>query len=334
MIVKNNDMNDNMVRNDIGDDIKNIFNQNNDGVEFTLEKLDHNGLPFLDIKINKEDAKWGYEWYNKPHQSGNCMKADAFMSERTKKNFIRNRMENAMESCNTSESIHDAITKITKMLINNGYKNNDITHGIIQATRRFNDKTRERRNKNEFLESIKEKCLLKGPYLEENLNRELEDIARKQGLEIKAINGRASRIVDIAKPKPNVKKRDCQKTVCRVCNILGEKYSCQNRNLVYCMECGNCEEKYIGKTDNTIEARYYQHRMGFNRRDTKNPLTRHVNEKHQNMDLDMNNWKLSILEKGNGDPVVTALKEAHCIEKKKPEINKRRECRTLFEVKQ
>ena len=125
----------------------------------------------------------------------------------------------------------------------------------------------------------------------------------------------------------------CMHQQCLICGCISDKYFCGTSNVVYQYTCKSCQEKYIGKTDNTIYNRFYQHRMAVNRSDEKNPLVRHMIEKHADDQHDIRSWDFEILKRCSGNPVDTALEEADFIDKQKPEINKKRECRTLFQSK-
>ena len=325
------------------------FNNNKDGVEFTLETMDKSsGLPFLDttINIDNHNKRISYCWYMKDLHSGNVLKADAFAPFKTKSNFVRNRFENIMYSCNNTDDLNKSIMKMSNILINNNYSQEQIKHGIGDALKRFNDKNRTPRNKNEFSDKLKTHTLLKIPNMGNTFNKDIETIGANNGFNLVVINGRSRRVKDLARPK---KSNDyCKKETCLVCTHLVEsKHYCGTTNVVYRYTCGDCGAEYIGKTDDTISNRFYQHRMAVNRQDYRSPLVRHYNETHNtstnthtnNTNTDNNNrttisdWRFDVLKRCTGNPVDTALDEADFIEKKNPAVNKKRELRTLFESK-
>ena len=162
-----------------------------------------------------------------------------------------------------------------------------------------------------------------------NFNRRIKEISNNNQLKISPICSRSSRITDIAKSKANKLDKRCKKNNCVICGKIGPIYNCNDMNVVYNFQCDDCKERYIGKTDSSMNQRYYQHRMANNRNDGKNPLVRHTHNNHPHKNNDINNFKLEILDSYKNDPVATAVGEAP-IENLKPEINKKRECRTLF----
>ena len=308
------------------------FNNNKDGIEFTLERASNNGLPFLDTRISIHNNIINYGWYMKDLHSGNCMKADAYMANNVKHNFVRNRFDNIFASSNNNIELNNGVIKMCGVLKNNGYKPNQIKFGLRTAVKRFNDKNRIHRDKNAFSDTLKTHTLMKVPNLGKDFNLQVEKRATELGFNLKVINGRSSRISDLA--KPDKFKASCNKDHCIVCRKLESRFNCETDNVIYKFTCTKCGAAYIGKTDNTMNIRFYQHRMAINRGDVKNPLVRHHIETHTDSTHDINDWHLTILKKCSGDPVDTALTESYFIENEQPAINKkRRECRTLFESK-
>ena len=46
--------------------------------------------------------------------------------------------------------------------------------------------------------------------------------------------------------------------------ILAGHTTCQTSNVIYLIECNNCDDQYIGETKNSIHCRTYQHRSDIN----------------------------------------------------------------------
>ena len=70
--------------------------------------------------------------------------------------------------------------------------------------------------------------------------------------------------------------------------------------------------------------------MAVNRSDAKNPLVRHALVMHNTDNPDIGDFAFNILEKYDGDPVSTAVGEAHHIDNLHPKINKKKELRSLY----
>ena len=315
--------------------ILDLFNDNKFKMQFTLEQCDPiKGLPFLDtcISINKNCNRIDYKWYQKELHSGNCLHNDAFISDKTKSNFLKNSFTNAFQCCNNSPALSQSIDDLVVMFSRNGYPNNKIKKLLNIAIRDFNDKNKTP-NKVKFNEDIKNKTLFKSCFIHNGFDKKVEELATKHKLDIKAISDKSRHIADIAKPKDNRHRLICNKTNCLICKKLSDDISCLNTNVVYGFGCykEECPATYIGKTDATIGQRFYQHRMGVNRNDHRNPLVRHFREHHNSEPNIFGDWNFSVLAKFNRDPVETALGEARLIESKKPTINRKRECRTLFD---
>jgi hypothetical protein len=41
---------------------------------------------------------------------------------------------------------------------------------------------------------------------------------------------------------------------------INKPVDCQTRNSIYCISCSKCAQQYIGETDRTLQARFFDHR--------------------------------------------------------------------------
>ena len=258
------------------------------------------------------------------------MKSDAFSNDRTKFNFLRNSFENAFKTSNNNNALRSSLDHLSNMFTNNGFPPDKISKALQSAIGRFNNNTKS--DKNKFANDISNKTLFKNAFIINGFGKTVENIATKHGLDVKAVEGRAAHIADIAKPKDSQNKVECTNSNCLICDKLTEKFNCNMTSIIYQFTCTLCGAYYIGKTDTTLSVRFYQHRMALNRNDVKSPLVRHFREHHTSAKNDMSLWKLEVLSNKPHEPLDTALTEARYIVKHKPTINRKKECRTLIDL--
>ena len=70
-------------------------------------------------------------------------------------------------------------------------------------------------------------------------------------------------------------------------------YTCQSKNVIYCVNCEKCRMQYIGQSERTLQERVQEH-LGYIRNEKCNQPTGH----HFNQDLHfIHDFRVSIIEK-------------------------------------
>ena len=130
--------------------------------------------------------------------------------------------------------------------------------------------------------------------------------------------------------KPNKKLSQCfnyRKKVkhenCKLCDILPNKYSCDDRFVVYKATCNLCNKFYIGETCRPFYIRVDEHRRCVKNRDRNSALTDHIITDHRE-NLTFDDFRLEIISKFSS-PVETRIGEAQLISTLRPQINRKDE---------
>ena len=113
-------------------------------------------------------------------------------------------------------------------------------------------------------------------------------------------------------------------TVCNLCKI--KTGLCKKREVVYCIECKDCEEeyKYIGETSRSLGERFEEHLACMN--DKQSVFFNHKTECHSGLNF---NYTVSVLNNTHiGDPMRRQVSEAVCINEFAPKLNRKEEWTT------
>jgi hypothetical protein len=93
---------------------------------------------------------------------------------------------------------------------------------------------------------------------------------------------------------------------------LGRKYCCQDRNIIYCIECDICRSQYIGESERSLQERFSEHKGYVANQHLNKATGHHFNQRgHQ-----IHNMTVTIVEKiRNFDPRFRKTREKMYIEK-------------------
>jgi hypothetical protein len=199
-----------------------------------------------------------------------------------------------------------------KLLQKNSYDPMDINKGLKRAVHKFNNNSTRK-------EWNKEEAIFKMQFKSDSVNKNTKSLLN--GMGVKMVNKKFIRLNSL---NPKMKTR-CNKCTCNVCLLVGDKYSCTTKQVVYKYTCLGCQECYIGKTINSIKERHKQHKAAVMKSDiNKSALAEHMSKCHYAFDKDMEAYCLSILEVCK-DNVDTLIREAWWINKLSPKLNRKNE---------
>jgi hypothetical protein len=290
-----------------------VFNGVANEIQFTIEcPKEDERMPFLDTELYLEENKIKYCWYMKELHSGNLMRTDAFAPMNMKENFIVNAFCRVFARCNNTKDTESSINKMFKLLEKNNYDPMLITKGLKRAVHKHN-------NKKERKEWNKDEAIFKMQYESDLVNKNTKSTL--SGMGIKLVNKKFIRLNSL-NPKNNNHQSMC---TCNVCKMVGDKFTCKSRHVVYKYTCLGCQDSYIGKTINSIDERHKQHRSAVIKNDTnKSALAEHLSKCCYAFQHDMNAYNLSILERCK-DNVDTIIREAWWINHLNPKMNRKME---------
>ena len=118
---------------------------------------------------------------------------------------------------------------------------------------------------------------------------------------------------------PHKKHDDCE-----VCNMLPGGFKCDDRFLVYKFTCKYCNQFYIGETCRPFKARYSEHKRSISSNNKSSALAEHAIKCHSDLKITIADFDLQIVKKC-ADPLTTRLTEANCIDRQRPQLNRKHE---------
>ena len=124
---------------------------------------------------------------------------------------------------------------------------------------------------------------------------------------------------------PYVKVQKSVKSTTNTTSVeLHKHHTCNDENICYIIECGKCQQQYIGETEFTVRQRFLQHRGYVRREETGQATGNHFSLPGHSM-ADMT---ISVLERiTTSDPMYRKVRESHWIEQfeaRRKGINRRR----------
>jgi len=219
------------------DSILRIFNGYHPRLRFTQELEENNSISFLNTSvIRMGDGRLITNWFRKSTYSGRCINFASCHPLQYKLNTITNLVDQAVLL--SDKRFHDANIEIVKdILRNNCYPkkliNRKIKERIVTITK--NNITASEKSKENL---INENKVLIVPYIK----------GISEG--IKRVVGK---VVDVRYTIP--KKLDC--IIKKGKDKLDKK---RNTNVVYKIDCKDCEKVYIGQTKRHLETRVKEHK--------------------------------------------------------------------------
>ena len=132
--------------------------------------------------------------------------------------------------------------------------------------------------------------------LKSELSEKLRKILKKYNIKIKVQEKAGSSIKKLLTKLNPFKNPYCKDNTCRACinsNSNNNNLNCKSRDVVYEILC-ECGDTYIGETSRSIDERFIEHIVGYERHRQNLFLSRHVQTKH-NVESENPNFELKIL---------------------------------------
>lgn len=219
------------------DEVKEVFNQQNPSIKFTVEREVANKLPFLDLMlVRNEDQTVATEWYSKPIASGRLLNYYSCHPMHTKMNVAVN-FAKRVNKFSTNLDPQSISSIIHSRLQQNNYPK-QVTNRIIN---RINRRPTRETAMEVSVEENREKCF-----------RSLTNI-----------DGLTQQVTKtIRKEYPNVHIASKQsKTVGSLLPIAKDRTGKGDQsNVVYRIDCSDCDACYIGMTTTKLKSRLSGHR--------------------------------------------------------------------------
>ncbi|XP_074032616.1 uncharacterized protein [Leptinotarsa decemlineata] len=97
------------------------INNASPSITFTMEKENHNELPFLDVLVKRTDTKWETSVYRKPTRTGQYLNQKSNHHQSTKRGIINTLLDRAFGLCYTKEGLEKELGIIKNDLQRNDY---------------------------------------------------------------------------------------------------------------------------------------------------------------------------------------------------------------------
>ena len=279
------------------------FNSMNENIKFTLELPEKNkALNFLDISIEIRENTIDHFWFQKPSHSQNSLRADSFIPNHVKTNFVSNYVKNVESKCSNNERKDAARLQLAQKLKKNGYSK-------IKTNKKTSHKKKEHNATTFTLDFISDRC-----------NRKINKILEKYDFKIRVASKPAKYLKHCIGGGKSVKKHEN----CEICSKLPDHYRCDDKYLVYKFTCTLCNEFYIGETCRPIKFRYSEHQRSINKKNKTSALAEHLTNKHGEVKATIQDFDLNIIKKC-ANPLATRLSEAAAIDRYRPSLNRKHE---------
>ena len=239
----------------------NILNAFNRSIQFTVEREKDGFVPFLDMKvIRRKNGKIVTDWYQKPTASGRYIHAHSDHPFQYKVNVIKG-LKNRVLTLSDSSFHRQNLEILRNIFKSNGY-GSALINKILFSTRHRTARTRPPDEPDEGEVSLTFKSLPMITGLTPTLRRLFSP------LPVKVAITAGKKVGDFF---TNLKDTTDLKSKC---------------NLVYRVDCGDCERCYVGMTGQRFQARINQHDRDITRGRRATALSTHALEEGHSIRLD------------------------------------------------
>lgn len=242
------------------------FNNFDRNIQFTMEVENDGKLPFLDILlIRRDDGSILTNWYSKPTSSGRILNFLSCHPTHMKINNVRNMLHRAI-SLSSTLFMEENILKIKTILKENNYPKawyNGVIHKFL-TTPNNEHKLKENDEKPKLFWRFPNI-----PHLSTRISSIFKDCKEQKMV---LYNNKTTRSLFT-----KIKDKEDQKNT---------------SNVVYKLNCKNCEKSYVGQTSQRIEKRVAQHKTTCKneKHREKSALAQHHHDSGH--DFDFENYKI------------------------------------------
>ena len=275
------------------------INSYHPSLKFTIEREHQKSLPFLDMRIIRENCSLNSTWYTKTTDTGLTMNFHAVAPLQYKKSVVTGFIHRIYNSCSTWKNFHESVTKAKAILENNQYP----PHFYEPLVKKAIDKLIEK-EKTDVVQKVQdtdeekeEKKVMKIEYRGK--------VTEKFESSLKRINVPCVIVKTIRKLKTSMPSLKAQ-----VDSSLQSK-------VVYKIACPRCDACYVGQTVRHLTTRMKEHKRN-------GPVASHFNGCHAEFSMEC----VSILAKTNRSVYHLMTLEALLIRDIKPTINTKDEYRS------
>lgn len=227
----------------------NIFNQINQSIKFTIEHECNHQINYLDITIIREaDGRISTNFYQKPTNKGRILNYNSSHPSHQKLNTAQN-LINRIFTLSSEKYWKNNIPIAIDLLVKNSYPKtliNSIITKFLRDSKNANILSEDKNNTNTHQPKPQKQ------YISCNYINGLSEKIQKQYTKINPQYTIAHKSSNNIKKTHNAKK-----------DIISKM---KKSELIYQMDCKDCDKIYIGQTGQFLGSRMYQHKADYNKR--------------------------------------------------------------------
>ena len=234
----------------IDEKLKSI-NELHDSLKFTCEREIDCSIPFLDMKILRNNCTLSTIWYTKPTDTGLTMNFHAMAPTKYKRSVISSLVHRMHRACSSEENFQKSLAKGRRILENNEYPSSFYEPVIQKAIEKIQAK---KNNQEEVKENEEEE-----PERQKIFIKYRGNVTLKFEQSLKRINAPVKFVSTIRKLRTCLPSRKAPV----------EKFL--KSGVVYKIQCSRCDACYVGQTVRHLTTRIKEHRRS-------GPVAGHIEE--------------------------------------------------------
>lgn len=287
---------------DMVEDLLPVFNSFDRYIQFTLESEDADfSVPFLDTRVHRSENIIKLDWFRKDTNSDRFVHYLSDHSIQTKINIITGMKTRILRLCHP-EFLQKNVMKLLKIFIDNGYPVWMVKKLLYESTPvQHNENTPQRNSDND--EGTKYGSILNI----KNLTGKIKNCFKDENMKIATYNS---------------------KTVFSLFTRLKDTTPKQfNSNVIYRINCSDCQATYVGQTSQWLKNRLNIHRSDIKKKNIRCALTKHSVEQEHHIDLD----SVEIVDKTSSYNKRLIMEMIH-IQREQNSINKKSDVQNLSNI--
>lgn len=239
-------------------------------IQFTIEREKNDILAFLDISIHRLADRLVTKVYRKETHTQKYIHWRSNRSKNCKLGVLKGLIHRAHLLCDLKEDLLCELNLLKDVFIANGYP------------KKLVEKTLNNSWKVELEKQLKALLHMQN---EEDKNEEQED--EKSGyydvLHVPYVAGFSEKLAkDLKHVNVGVTFQKGKTIFNSVCKLKPPKHSDERKNVIYCLGCNSCNQRYLGETQQFFPSRRYQHEYAIRCKQKTNGIAQHIlkNKKH------------------------------------------------------
>ena len=277
------------------DEILDKSNKLHANLEFTVEKLENDSIPFLDMLVTVKDGKITTAWYQKPTDTGLVLSFRSLAPTIFKRNIIQGTVHRIFNATSNWQKFDEGLSKAQMIWENNQYPP-------------------------QFTQPIVRKCLSKLLGREpETVNQTSRNSAEHRACLVMQYRGKISDQFSkrLKRTTGNNVIFTMRKLKTALPSLKAKVPRMLKSNVVYQINCPGCQSSYVGQTTRHLSTRIREHSR----------TSSNVGEHLSKCGVTLHEEDVKIIDSSSSYNKLLTLEALH-IQKRKPTINTKEEYRS------